>query len=88
LIGKGTSDGLKNKRLSFKIGLFVVLLSGLVIFTHYRAAMNAFLVARITHLPVNNLLDIYEKEYTPIMYENAIVESFLNSSAHHSIFYR
>jgi hypothetical protein len=86
LVGKGTSDALKIKKLSYKIGLMVVLLSGLVIGTYYRAAMNAFLAARITKLPINSMMDIYNKNYKLQMWENGVVEAFLNSTPTNSIF--
>jgi hypothetical protein len=86
LVGKGTSDALKIKKLSYRIGLMVVLLSGLVIWTYYRAAMNAFLAARITKLPINSMMDIYNKDYKLQMWENGVLESFLNSTPTNSIY--
>jgi hypothetical protein len=86
LVGKGTSDALKIKKLSYKIGLMVVLLSGLVIGTYYRAAMNAFLAAHITKLPITSMLDIYNKNYKIQMWENGVLEAFLNSTPTDSIY--
>jgi hypothetical protein len=86
MFGKGTSDALKINKLSYKIGLMVVLLSGWVIWTYYRTAMNAFLAVRITKLPISSVLDIYDKNYKLLMWENGVLEAFLNSTPTNSIY--
>ena len=62
-IGKGTPSLQGFHSVSFKIFSITLLLSGLLIFTYYRSAMNAFLAQRNLKLPVKSLNDIYDLNY-------------------------
>jgi hypothetical protein len=48
--------------------------------------MNAFLAARITKLPIISMLDIYNKNYKLVMWENGVLEAFLNTTSTNSIY--
>ena len=76
MVGKGTPGGLKDKRLSYQISFTTVMLTGFVIFTSYRAAMNAFLSVRLPKLPVNSMKDIIKEDYGFVMWEHGMLEAY------------
>ena len=88
MVAKGTPNGMNSPRTSYRIGLFSVLLSGLVIFTAYRCAMNAFLSVRITKVPIKSMDDVYNQGYSIVMWKNGVLEHFVQSAPESSTFSR
>ena len=74
----------QKSRISTKIGSLATLLSGMLIFIHYRAQMNAALNVKITTLPVNSWEDIYAKKIPVLISLGGTTESYFSSSPHGS----
>ena len=65
-------------KTSSKIGTFVVLLSCMIIFLHYRAELNAHLNARITTLPVNSWEEIYNQKMNVLISTGGVAEGYFS----------
>ena len=66
----------KKSNASFKMGTFVILISCMLIFIHYRAQMNAALNAKIATLPVTSWEEIYASQMQVLIATGGATESY------------
>ena len=64
--------------MSFKLATFVIFISCMIIFIHYKAQMSAALNAKITTLPVNSWDEIYAKNMKVLIATGGVAESYFS----------